>query len=182
MTALLVARPLFPSESAATYGDGLTMVMLWIALAAVLAAGGDRPTEVLDPLRLDRRRRAGCLIGWHSRGRALGRRGTARRGRRSTCSGNGWAWALCFLLARQLIATPREARAVAAVMIALAVALSGYGLYQYAYEMPQTRAEYEANPDRAMREAGLVVSARLARAATVRQLDCRAPSRWPPLL
>ena len=40
-------------------------------------------------------------------------------------------------------------------MVALAVALSGYGLYQYVYEMPQTRARYEADPDRALREAGL---------------------------
>ena len=36
MTALFVARPLFPSESAANYGDGLPMVMLWIALAMFL--------------------------------------------------------------------------------------------------------------------------------------------------
>ncbi len=62
---------------------------------------------------------------------------------------------LCFFLARQLIVTPREARAVAAVMVALAVAVSGYGLYQRAYELPHTRAKYEANPDRALRDAGL---------------------------
>ena len=35
MTALLVARPLYPSQSAAMQGDGLPMVMLWFALAAV---------------------------------------------------------------------------------------------------------------------------------------------------
>ena len=69
-----------------------------------------------------------------------------------------WEWVgmgLCFFLARQLIVTPREGRAVAAVMVALAVAVSGYGLYQCAYELPQTRAMYEADPDRALRDAGL---------------------------
>ena len=69
-----------------------------------------------------------------------------------------WEWVgmgLGFLLARQLIATAREARAVVVVMVALSVALSGYGLYQYAYEMPETRARYAADPDRTMRDAGL---------------------------
>ena len=40
--ALCVARPLFPSESAASYGDGLTMVMLWIALAVFWLLGAVR--------------------------------------------------------------------------------------------------------------------------------------------
>ena len=31
-------------------------------------------------------------------------------------------------------------------MVALAVSLSGYGLYQYAYELPATRASYERDP------------------------------------
>ena len=94
-----------------------------------------------------------------------------------------WEWVgmgLCFFLARQFIVTPREARAVAAVMVALAVALSGYGLYQYAYEMPQTRAEYEADPDRALRDAGLWFPP----GSPERKLFERPPgehaSRWPP--
>ena len=40
-------------------------------------------------------------------------------------------------------------------MVALAVAISGYGLYQCAYELPHTRAKYKANPDRALSDAGL---------------------------
>jgi MFS family permease len=39
-------------------------------------------------------------------------------------------------------------------MIALAVALSSYGLYQYFHDMPMTRAAYEANPDLALQQAG----------------------------
>ena len=39
MTAVLVARPLFPSESAAANGDGLSVVMLWIALGVFWLLG-----------------------------------------------------------------------------------------------------------------------------------------------
>ena len=152
--ALCVARPLFPSESAASFGDGLTMVMLWIALAVFWLLGAVGRPAVLDPLRLDRCGRpvAGRLA---YRGRACGPSGTAQP---RPAINMLWEWVgmgLCFLLARQFIATAREARAVAAVMVGLAVALAGYGLYQYAYEMPNTRAQYQADPDRAMRDAGL---------------------------
>ncbi len=44
---------------------------------------------------------------------------------------------------------------MAVVMIATAVAVSGYGFYQCYYEMPQLRAEYAADPERALAEVGL---------------------------
>ena len=48
MTALFVARPLFPSEAVATHGDGVSVVMLWIALAAFwLIAAIARPNSLL---------------------------------------------------------------------------------------------------------------------------------------
>lgn len=153
MTALCVARPLFPSESAAVYGDGLTMVMLWIALAVFWLLGAiGRPkfavrfgwTDVAVLL----------LIGWYAVATFWAVKNAAPR----PALNMFWEWlgmGLCYLLARQFIATACEARAVVAVMVALAVALSGYGLFQYGYEMPQTRAEYKADPDRAMRNAGL---------------------------
>jgi O-antigen ligase len=153
MTALFVARPMFPSESAATYGDGLSMVMLWILLAVFWLLGnwGRRTFSVrfgwLDAAVL-------ALIGWCSVAAivAVGR-GTPRPAINML-----WEWqgmGLCFLVARQLMTSARDVRAVAAVMIGLSVALSGFGLYQYGYELPQTRAEYRADPDRAMRQAGL---------------------------
>ena len=40
-------------------------------------------------------------------------------------------------------------------VVGLAVALAGYGLYQYAYEMPSMRTQYQTNPDRSLRDAGL---------------------------
>jgi hypothetical protein len=152
MTALLVARPLFPSESAAGFGDGVTMVMLWIGLAVfwLLGAVGRKCSICFgwtDGAVL-------LLVGWHTAAAlwAVGH-GTPRPAINML-----WEWVgmgLCFLLARQFITTAREARAVVAVMVALAVALAGYGLFQRAYEMPETRAEYQADPDRTMRDAGL---------------------------
>jgi hypothetical protein len=153
LAALLVARPLFPSESAATYGDGLTMVMLWISLAVLwLLEMVGRPRFSLRFGWIDVAVLA--LIGWHS----LAALAVTIVGSPRPAINMLWEWialGLCFLLARQFLATPREARAVAAVMIALAAGLSGYGLYQRMYELPQTRAEYAADPDRVMRDAGL---------------------------
>ena len=153
MTALFVARPLFPSESAATFGDGLTMVMLWIALAVFWLLGAiGRPKVSIRFGPVDAA--VLLLVGWY----AVAALWAAEHASARPALNMLWEWVgmgLCFLLARQLIVTAREARAMAVVMVALAVALSGYGLYQYAYEMPNTRAQYEADPDAAMREAEL---------------------------
>ncbi|MBU4271152.1 MAG: hypothetical protein KKA28_04735, partial [Planctomycetes bacterium] len=125
MTALLVARPLFPSESAATHGDGLSTVMLWIALAVFWLLGAiGRP-------------KLAVRFGWIAAAVVLllvcyaaATLWAVRHGSPRPAINVLWEWiglGLCFLLARQLIDTQREARAVAAVMIALAVALAGYG-------------------------------------------------------
>ena len=171
MTALLVARPLFPSESAATHGDGLSTVMLWIALAVFWLLGAIGRPNHNSPLPLGEGQgvRAGASFavrfGWIDAAVVLllvcyaaATLWAVRHGSPRPAINVFWEWigmGLCFLMARQLIDTQREARAMAAVMIALAVALSGYGLYQRAYELPNTRALYQADPDRAMRDAGL---------------------------
>ena len=186
LTVLLVARPLFPSESAANSGDGLAVVMLWIALSVfwlVVAVG--RPSNCWSgsctaaPLRKRRGGSAtaiptvvavgqpkfsirfgwtdaavGLLIVWHS----VAALWAAFHGSPRPAVNMLWEWislGLCFFMVRQLVATERERRAIVGVMIALAVALAGYGLYQYAYEMPQTQARYATDPDRALRDAGL---------------------------
>ncbi|MDY0168170.1 MAG: O-antigen ligase family protein [Thermoguttaceae bacterium] len=154
LVALFVARPLFPTE-AANYGDGLPVVMLWIALAVLwlLAAVGQPQWKV----RFGWTDTAVCvLVGWHTvAGVAAAFSGSPRPAVNMT-----WEWigmGLSFLLARQLIVTRREARAVMAVMASLAVALAGYGLYQYAVELPAMRAAYEADPAAALRNADLWV-------------------------
>jgi O-antigen ligase len=153
MCALFVARPLFPSETATYLGDGLPVVMLWIVLTVVWLLGAIGHPQ----LRL----RFGCtdaavvlLIGWHTVAALWAAKQLSPRPAVNML----WEWialGLAFLLARQLIAGRREARAVIVVMIALAVALSGYGLYQYFYELPNTRAQYAADPDGMLRAQGL---------------------------
>ncbi len=68
-----------------------------------------------------------------------------------------WEWlgfGLIYFLARQLIASERETRAVVTVMVALAVVLSALGLYQVFVVLPADRAAYEANPDEVLLETG----------------------------
>jgi len=151
LVALVVLRPLFPSESAALEGDGLVVVMLWIALAVFWLLGAiGRPwfrvrfgwTDVAVLL----------LIGWHT----MAALWAANHGSPRPALNMLWEWiayGLCYLLARQLIAGRREMRAVIVVMIALAVALAGYGLYQHLRELPETRAKFERDPDAAMRDS-----------------------------
>ncbi len=137
------------------YGDGLPVVMLWIALTVLwlLAAIGRPKWEV----RFGWVDAAVCLlVGWHTvAGIAAAFSGSARPAVNMT-----WEWigmGLSFLLARQLVVTQREARAVIAVMASLAVGLAGYGLYQYGYELPAMRAAYAADPAGSLQRAGLGV-------------------------
>lgn len=152
MTALLVARPLFPSESAAQ-GDGLSAVMLWLTLVVFWFLGpiGRRRW----PLRFGWVDAAVvCLVALHT----LAALWAAWYGAARPAINMLWEWlafGVSFLLARQLIVSAREARAVIVVMVALALALASHGLYQYFYELPATRAQYQQDPDRALREAGL---------------------------
>ena len=127
-TALWVARPLFPSEAAATCGDGLPVVMLWLLLAGCWLAATVASRRFF--LRFGwTDAAAGLLIGLV----ALAALWAVRHGSPRPAVNMLWEWTglgLGFFLTRQLLGGPRQTRAMVAAMIALAVALSGYGLYQ----------------------------------------------------
>ena len=153
MTALLVARPLFPSESAATQGDGLPVVMLWLALAVIWLVGaiGRRRFALrfgpVDAAVL-------VLVAWQ----CIAAVHAVRYGSPRPALNMLWEWVglgLVFFLARQLIDDAREARAVVAAMIALTAAISVYGLYQSTIELPAMQRQYEADTEAMLREAGL---------------------------
>ncbi len=60
-----------------------------------------------------------------------------------------WEWialGVAYLLLRSLPRTWRESSALAGALVATAVAVSAYGLYQGAVEMPMLRADYRRNP------------------------------------
>lgn len=152
VAALFVARPLVPSEGVAWLGDGQPFCMLWLlaALGTALAAvkggclprrfgWGDLAVGIFVVLH--------TLAAW--RGTSLGSPRPA-----FNMLWEGVAMAVSFLLVRQLVCSAREARAVVAVMIALAVVLSTYGFYQVFVSMPADRAEYASDADGMLRRAG----------------------------
>lgn len=152
MMALLVARPLFPSESVAT-GDSLTVVMLWLALAVstLIVALRKRPLTLrfgaIDVAAL-------LFFGWIVVSALWP---GELRSPRPTLNAM-WEWiglGVAFFVMRQLVETARETRAVIAVMIALAVGISAYGLYQSWWEMARSREAFAADPEGAMRAAGV---------------------------
>lgn len=155
--ALWVARPLLVSESAAEEGDGLPVVMLWLALAVVWLLGAvGRKRFAFRLAGIDAAVLA--VVGLHG---LAGIRG-AMVGHPRPAVNMLWEWAglgVGYILTRQVLDKAAHLRAVAAVMMGLAVGLSGYGIYQYAYELPATRAEYRRNPEKVLREAGLDLAA-----------------------
>jgi hypothetical protein len=61
-----------------------------------------------------------------------------------------WEWValgLAFVLLRQLAVTPDERRCFFAVLLAGAVPLSAFALYQRGYEIPKMQARYEKDPE-----------------------------------
>ena len=155
--ALWVARPLLVSESAAEEGDGLAVVMLWLGLAAVWVLGlVGRKRFFFRFTRIDAAVLA--VVALHM---AAGIRG-ALVGHPRPAVNMIWEWVglgMAFVLTRQVLDKACYLRAVAGVMIALAVGLAGFGVYQYAYELPATRAEYRRQPQKVLQEAGLDIAA-----------------------
>lgn len=150
--ALLAARPLFPSEGA-DRGDGLPVVMLWLAAAVMwwlFQAGRPRiryrfglPDAAV--VILTAAYGVSALVAVFQ--------GTARPAVNMLWEAVGFA--LVFLFLRQFEWPTRRIRAVLAVMVAAAAGLSAYGLYQYGVEMPAVRAAYRSDPARYLELAGL---------------------------
>lgn len=153
VATLLVARPLVPSEASTVRGYGSPFVMCWFIVLALWALGAVR----------DRRLAARCgwpdaavaaLLAWHSVSAVAGVWTGAPRPAINVM----WEWlalGAAFWLVRQLVRPGVEMRAVAGVMIALAVSLSAYGSYQYFVTMPETRRAFEADEDATLRAAGI---------------------------
>lgn len=153
LTALTVATPLLPSESAATHGTGVVLIMLWsVLLLAWLAAGvwEGRLAVYAGPTMA-----ALLVFGvWYSLSTAV----MARYGQPRVSWNYLWLWLSLVtgaILTRQLIRTALERRALVAVMIAAAVGLSVHGYYQYFWSMPETRAAFQRDPEKVFAEAGV---------------------------
>lgn len=153
VSALFLLRPLYPSESVAAEGDGLPVVMLWL-LALMFWA-------ILAARRTIRQVRFGwpdaalaAVVLWHSIAALWAFAHESPRPALNML----WEWlglAVAFFLARQVFSSGMQRRAIGAVMVALAVAVSIYGLYQYGVELPATRDLYVQSSDARLRELGL---------------------------
>ena len=153
VTALFVVRPLYPSESVANEGDGLPIVMMWLLslmLWAILVARGK-----LSRVRFGWPDLAMSLfVLWHSIAALWAVAYESPRPALNML----WEWmglGVAFFLARQAFCSAVQRRAVGAVMVALAVVVSVYGLYQYSIELPAARKLYEQSSDQMLRDAGL---------------------------
>ncbi|MFV1965881.1 MAG: O-antigen ligase family protein [Pirellulaceae bacterium] len=154
LSALLVATPLLPSETAAREGTGVLLITLWLAfLVAWLASAAwygrleIRNGSLVVLLLL--------MVTCHSASAlVMGQYGQPRYSFNML-----WQWvslgASCFL-ALQVVRKGVECRAFAAVAIALAVCLSSHGYYQYFYSLPKTRSAFAENPEEELRKAEVI--------------------------
>jgi tetratricopeptide (TPR) repeat protein len=156
IAALLVVTPLIPSESVAEGGSGLYLNMLWLVLLAVWSVAcviKQRATVRVDAT-------LGAVVLFAGIVAASGWLNLWEGNPRATIN-SVWQWvsfAVVFFLVRQTIVSRVEQRAIVAVMIALAVALSMYAYYQYFVSFPQMRAQLAENPQQAFIDGGLGVN------------------------
>ncbi len=148
--ALMTARAYWPSETDLSRASGSGLV--W-SLAMLLVAG----------LWI-----ASCLCGGRFRFRwswtdaavvalvfLVGLSSTRGLDRRLAIN-LAWEWAglgFAYVLARNLPRTRGESTVLAGALVATAVAVSAYGLFQAGVEIPQLRARFQKNPAQVMLEA-----------------------------
>lgn len=149
LALLFVTRAYYPSEDAET-GSGLVWVFLLLgvsglAVAANLLSGVSRfRWSWVDPMVLALM----VLIGL-SAGHAADRRSAITM---------AWEWGgmgMIYGLARNLPRTRSESATLAGVVVATAVAVAAYGLYQIPVEFAQLRRMFIANPEALLAQLGI---------------------------
>ena len=162
LVAVCVARPLVPSEGVAWMGDGHGMTLVLLLLTGgYLCVAAYRRRLVRRLTMVDAGVAALVVVCVGSSLLGLSRPAAMEFADRVVTPRVAvnmiWEWVglgLVYFLARQLVASRTEARALVAVMIALAVILSAQGLYQVAVTLPQERAAYAENPDQVLQAVG----------------------------
>ena len=144
--ATLVSTPLIPSEAAVEFGTHLVVVMLLLLIAVVWlgqAVYRGKLEARFEPVGTALM----VLVGWMAVSAVV----MSPYGKPRFAINAVWsavALVIGFRMCLQLVTTSAQCRAVAAVMISLAVGLSTYGIYQYSVSLPRERARYlSATPE-----------------------------------
>lgn len=150
--ALIVARAYWPAEYGAEdkSGSGLWWALLMI-VAAILAVTG---MWLEGGLRI---RRSWADVGVAALIVLVGISASHAAERRIAIN-FAWDWVgvgLGYFLVRNLPRSRAESSALAGALVATAVALSVYGLYQIAVEFPRDRTFFVTNPREALIRAGI---------------------------
>jgi hypothetical protein len=149
-TTLVVMRPYWPSEDAAT-GSGLSWVLALLGVAAVAIIAG-----LLGGVARGRRSWADAaflllvlLVGLSA----------THAGDRRGASNLAWEWGglgIAFLLVRNLPRTRDETAMIAGALVATAVAVAAYGLYQGFVELPALKRAFLANAPRLLKQMNIL--------------------------
>ncbi len=151
--ALIVATPLIASEAAVVFGSHVVLIMAWLVLTAAWLMRcllGAQPVWHVGP--------AGAALAAFLCVHSLSAVIMMHQGHARPTLNALWVWVsfgLLFFAVRQLVRRNVEQRAVVSIVIALAVGLASFGVYQTAYIYPQQRAEYKAHPARVLSDAGI---------------------------
>ncbi len=162
LVMVCVARPLVPSEGVAWMGDGHGMTLVLLLLTAgYLSLAAYRRSFVRRLTLVDAGVAALVVASVGSSLLGLTQAGAMEFADRLATPRVAvnmiWEWiglGLVYFLARQLVASRTETRALVAVMIALSVVLSAQGLYQVAVTLPQERSAYAEHPDEVLQSLG----------------------------
>ncbi len=174
LAALLSAATLIPSESAVSEGSHVVIVMAWLLLLATwlthcLLQGGWKsspgPTDVAVLILLAWMTISGIVMIGSGHGRPT-----------LNALSLWWTYGAIYFTARQYLRRSSAIRETVACILALAVGLSAMAFYQYVYSMPALRAEFAANPDAALHQAGISAPAQSAvRQQFINRLESSEP-------
>jgi len=150
--ALLAARAYWPGEPdlRAEGGGGLVWVLALLAVAGVAIAA----TLVGGTLRARWSAADGAAVSLF----ALAAFSAGHAAEYRTALNLAFEWVgygVAYLLVRNLPRTRAESDALAAALVATAVAVAAYGLYQVKVELPEIRQAYNANKAEALRVVGI---------------------------
>lgn len=140
--ALIVARTFVPEDGGGQQGHGVPFAVLWLALAAAWFLGECRRNAMrvrfgtIDAIVV-------AFFAWHTLTAAF----AIATGNPRSAINVLWDWiamGLVYLLARQIVWSPREIRSTLVVMIGLAAGMSAVALHQYFVTLPKDIAAYDA--------------------------------------